>query len=147
MVIDHKCKYISNKVHVSFQCIYWDINTGWYVIKFSIKLFGLHGFDHVTTWYLYPDRYIKMIPYFLYRWYLLCVINSFHTNRLTHPNFIHIKDVQVTFWKWLNIPPPQDIYNLQLIIKSQHTEDILAVHMNFRSTTHQIEGKENCDTH
>jgi hypothetical protein len=36
------------------------------MIKFSIKPFGkLMEFDHMTNRYLYPDRYIKMIPYFL----------------------------------------------------------------------------------
>jgi hypothetical protein len=28
---------------------------------------GFMEFDHVTNWNLYPDRYIKMIPYFLIR--------------------------------------------------------------------------------
>jgi hypothetical protein len=35
------------------------------LVRDQILHLGLMEFDHVTNWYLYPDRYMKMILYFL----------------------------------------------------------------------------------
>jgi hypothetical protein len=40
---------------------------------------GFMEFDHVTNWYLYPDKYTKMIPYFLNTY-----IPTFYKNVLSH---------------------------------------------------------------
>jgi hypothetical protein len=57
-------------------------------------------FDHVTNQYLYPDRYIKMIPYFLNKafdtWFTnLINIVAFYEKELLACAVVHAKYFKV----------------------------------------------------